>query len=682
MDKLPVSLTPDQSQAGEPARDRIASMTEQRSLIGRLRDNLAVLVAGTYAVISLCWIATTDRWLLGFADTLEATRALQTNKGWLFVVGTSLVLFFLLRHFCQAVSRERHTALATVQLMENSLAASGSAIWNTDLETRLVEMSPALRLKLGLPLDTAITLEDWAAYIHPDDRSGAVAGWRHNLREPNVEHTVRHRIKGPNGEEFWLEMRGRGIPGPDGTVTRVAGVAIDVTRTLRAEERANEVANYDMLTGLPNQRKFREELETRLARLQAGDNESLVVCRIDINRFADVNSSVGVSGGDEVLRLLGSRLRKTCGTGGLVTRLAADEFGLLLHSDGDMERIQSDVRALAVVIREPMQFGGVRLDLSASIGVAVAPTDGLSPETLMINADLALNRARKAQSDRPCFYATGMNEDFKARAQLSRELQTAIRSQSIRIFFQPIIRSKDRRLLGFEALARWRHPERGDVPPALFIPLAEELGLISQITQYMLREACFHLSSWNRQFGRDWLVAVNLSGKELSSPDLHRQVASVLSKTGLDPQCLELEVTENALTENMDLAATNLGRLRSIGVSLAIDDFGTGYSSLVALRRLPVSRLKIDRSFMKDYGVDQEDTAIVNSIIQLAKTLDLQLTAEGIEDEKTFTQVRSKGCQNVQGYMFGRPQSATDTLTYLSRRVEEEKLPPSRARAS
>jgi predicted signal transduction protein with EAL and GGDEF domain len=391
---------------------------------------------------------------------------------------------------------------------------------------------------------------------------------------------------------------------------------------------------------------------------------------------------VGVSGGDEVLRLLGSRLRKTCGGSGLVTRLAADEFGLLLQSDGDMDRIQADVRALAVAIRDPMQFGGMRLDLSASIGVAVAPTDGDSPETLMINADLALNRARKAQSHEPCFYATGMNEDFKARAQLTRELQTAIRSQSIRIFFQPIIRSKDRRLLGFEALARWRHPERGDVPPALFIPLAEELGLISQITQYMLREACFHLSSWNRQFGRDWLVAVNLSGKELSSPDLHKQVASVLSKTGLDPQCLELEVTENALTENMDLAATNLGQLRSIGVSLAIDDFGTGYSSLVALRRLPVSRLKIDRSFMKDYGTDQEDTAIVNSIIQLAKTLDLQLTAEGIEDEKTFTRIRSKGCQTVQGYLFGRPQSANDTLAYLARRAEEEKAPASRARAS
>jgi len=650
-----------------------ASSGDRRRLFGRCRSNFAVVISAVYALLGLCWIATTDRVLLLIAHNLEMSRVMQTSKGWLFVCGTALILFFLLRYFSRAVNRERRAAITTLKLMESSLAASGSSIWNTDLKRGIVEVSPALRAKLGVPEGKDISIGEWASFIHPDDYDEAADGWKANLSRPGIEHTVRHRTRSITGEEFWLEMRGRGIADEDGKVTKVSGVAIDVTRTLKAEERANEVANYDLLTGLPNQRKFREELEVGLASVKNGADRGLVVCRVDINRFADVNSALGVSGGDEVLRLVGSRLSKTCGDSGLVTRLAADEFGILLQSDGDPERIQSDVKALAMAVRDPMQFGDVRLDLSASIGVAVAPADGDSPETLMINADLALSRARKAQSAEACFYATGMNEDFKARAQLARELQTAIRSQSIKIYFQPIIRSRDRRLVGFEALARWRHPERGDVPPSLFIPLAEELGLIGEITQYMLREACFHLAQWNRKFGREWLVAVNLSGKELSSADLHKSVASILSKTGLDPRCLELEVTETALTENMDLAATNLGQLRSIGVSLAIDDFGTGYSSLVALRRLPVSRLKIDRSFMKDYGTDAEDTTIVNSIIQLARALDLELTAEGIEDEATFTQIRSKGCQNVQGYLFGRPQSAIDTLAYLGQQVETER---------
>ena len=475
-----------------------------------------------------------------------------------------------------------------------------------------------------------------------------------------------------SGEEIWLEVRGRGTADEQGGMKKLTGVAIDITKTRQAEERANEVANFDTLTGLPNQRKFREELERRLADLPPDGDQTLLVCRLDLDRFADVNSALGVSGGDEVLRIIGERLSKTCGSNGLVTRVAADEFGILLPSDGESQHAKSDIRAMAVAVRQPITFGETRLDITASIGVAVAPTDGTSSETLMVNADLALNQARKAQDDEPCFYASGMHEDFKARALLARDLQTAIRNQSIKVFFQPIIRGKDRRLAGFEALARWHHPERGNVPPYLFIPLAEELGLISQITQFMLREACFHLANWNQEFGREWMVAVNLSGRELCSPDLHKKVASVLSKTGLPPHCLELEVTENALTENMEMAATNLSKLRELGVSLAIDDFGTGYSSLVALRRLPVSRLKIDRSFVEKYGVDAEDTAIVNSIIQLAYALDLELTAEGIEEEPTFQQLRAQGCQFVQGYLFGRPESVSDTHEYLVKQVAEE----------
>ena len=637
-----------------------------------LRGDLAVMIVGLYTLFGLFWIATTDRLLLWLAPTPEMVTTLQTNKGWFFVAITGLMLFLLTRNFMQTVRSERAAALSTIELMEESLAASGSGIWSCDVEAGTVEISPSLSKKLGLPADQPLTIRQWRGMIHPDDLHIAVAGWERNANTPGVEQSARHRILSRSGEELWLEMRGRGTADEHGNMKRLTGVAIDITKTRQAEERANEVANFDTLTGLPNQRKFREELERRLADLTPDGDHTLMVCRLDLDRFADINGALGVSGGDEILRIIGERLSKTCGGNGLVTRVAADEFGILLPSDGDIQNAKSDIRALAVAVRQPITFGESRLDITASIGVAVAPQDGTSAETLMVNADVALNSARNnAQDDEPCFYASGMHEDFKARALLARDLQTAIRNQSIKVFFQPIIRGSDRRLAGFEALARWHHPERGNVPPYLFIPLAEELGLISQITEFMMREACFHLANWNREFGHDWMVAVNLSGRELCSPGLHKKVASVLSKTGLAPHCLELEVTENALTENMEMAATNLTKLRELGVSLAIDDFGTGYSSLVALRRLPVSRLKIDRSFVEKYGVDVEDTAIVNSIIQLAYALDLELTAEGIEEEATFQQLRAQGCQFVQGYLFGRPESVSDTHDFLVKEVAE-----------
>ena len=637
-----------------------------------LRGNLAVMIVGLYSLFGLFWIATTDRLLLWLAPTPEMVTSLQTNKGWFFVAITGMMLFLLTRNFMRAMRAERAEALSTIELMEESLAASGSGIWSCDVDAGTVEISPSLSRKLGVPADQPLTIRQWRQMIHPDDLHIAMAGWERNAAAPGTEQSARHRMVTPSGEELWLEMRGRGTADEQGSMRRLTGVAIDITKTRQAEERANEVANFDTLTGLPNQRKFREELERRLQDLPPESEKSLLVCRLDLDRFADVNSALGVSGGDEVLRIIGERLSKTCGSSGLVTRVAADEFGILLPNDGDSQNAKSDIRALAVAVRQPITFGETRLDITASIGVAVAPQDGTSAETLMVNADLALNGARNAQDDEPCFYASGMHEDFKARALLARDLQTAIRNQSIKVFFQPIIRGDDRRLAGFEALARWHHPERGNVPPYLFIPLAEELGLITQITEFMMREACFHLANWNREFGHDWMVAVNLSGRELCLPDLHKKVASILSKTGLAPHCLELEVTENALTENMEMAATNLSKLRELGVSLAIDDFGTGYSSLVALRRLPVSRLKIDRSFVEKYGVDAEDTAIVNSIIQLAYALDLELTAEGIEEETTFQQLRAQGCQFVQGYLFGRPESVSDTHEFLVREIAEE----------
>jgi diguanylate cyclase (GGDEF)-like protein/PAS domain S-box-containing protein len=629
------------------------------------RSNLAFIVSAIYSLAGIIWIYASDRLLALAHPPFAVLMQVQTSKGLIYVVLTALLLYGLLRAFSRTLIEDRSIAMESLARLEFALAASGGGVWNTDLAAGRQHLSKSFRQILGMEDGRELSIEKWMEIVHPEDRDIINGTMSALFRRPDLEHSCIARVRHGKGHYIWLSLRGRGIVDDKGRVARITGVATDITETRMAEHRAEELAYFDALTGLPNQRMFREELEKALHKLSAARDDTLVVCRLDLDRFVDINTALGVAGGDEVLRLVGQKLRKTCGASGLVTRLAADEFGILLTGLATPCAIHAEVKRLDHAIREPIRVMGTRLDLTASLGVTIAPWDGSTPEALMINADLALNRARKSRNNELAFYATGMNEDFRERALLARDLHAAIRDEAFEVYFQPIIRAFDRRLVGFEALARWTHKKRGIVSPTEFISLAEEMGLISQITQFMLREACQHMALWNRHFGENWFIAVNLSARQLCSLELDKEVAATLKTSGLKAQCLELEITENALTDNMETAAATLGRLRKLGVSLSIDDFGTGYSSLVALRRLPVSKLKIDRSFMENYGLDAENTAIVNSIIQLAHSLDLELTAEGIEDEQTFQQIRAQGCQNVQGYLFGYPDTAPKTLEFI-----------------
>ena len=433
----------------------------------------------------------------------------------------------------------------------------------------------------------------------------------------------------------------------------------DITERKRADEKIAHLAHYDGLTDLPNRILFRERLQDALNAIQPG--EQLAVLYIDIDEFKGVNDALGHPIGDELLKGVADRLRGCLKKTDVAARLGGDEFAVIQTAVKDRSEIIQLVDDIHSAIRQPLECTGHLITTDASIGIATAPCDGVDLDQLLKNADLALYGAKGDGRRTYRFFETGMDQRARARRNLELELRQAITDGSLEIYYQPVVNIEDGKISSCEALLRWRHPERGMISPAEFIPIAEDSGLINQLGLWVLNTACAEATSWPDHVR----VAVNVSPVQFRSPALALNVAATLAACGLSASRLELEITEAVLIRDDEAALDMLHQLRKLGVRIALDDFGTGYSSLSYLHRFPFDKIKIDRAFIKDIAGPGASSSIVQAVVNIAAASDMTTTAEGVETEQQRNLLYILGCTEMQGYLFSPAIPAADVRRLL-----------------
>ena len=435
----------------------------------------------------------------------------------------------------------------------------------------------------------------------------------------------------------------------------------DITEWLEAQAKISHMARHDALTGLPNRVLFHEQLEQGLRR--AASNDQLAVLCLDLDHFKDINDSLGHPVGDALLKEVGRRLKATVGEHDTVARLGGDEFAVVQIGRSEETAARSLAGRLVEVISTPYEIDDHQIVIGVSIGISLSPQDGSNSDELLKNADLALYRAKADGRGTYRFFETGMDARAQARRLLEMDLRAALQRNEFQVYYQPIRDVASDRVVAFEALLRWNHPQRGLIAPISFIPLAEETGLIVQLGEFVLQSACMDAVTWPD----DVDVAVNLSPVQFKSPNLIASVTGALAASGLNARRLELEITESVLLQNSEATLTTLHELRGMGVRISLDDFGTGYSSLSYLRSFPFDKIKIDRSFVSELATREDSMAIIRAVTGLGRSLGIVTTAEGVENDAQLELLRREGCTQAQGYLFSKPRPASDVALMLER---------------
>jgi diguanylate cyclase (GGDEF)-like protein len=435
----------------------------------------------------------------------------------------------------------------------------------------------------------------------------------------------------------------------------------EVERRIEAEQAARELAHQDSLTGLPNRRQFEQELKAATAAPPRIDGAHAVL-RLDLNDFKRVNDVYGHGTGDEVLINVAMRLQRAVREGDLVARVGGDEFAILARQLAGAEEATSIALRVIKELDQPIAIGSIQHQIGVGVGIALIPQDDQTDAEIMRKADIALYRAKAERGSASRFFEAAMDARIRERDLVERELRAAISDGAVQPFYQPLIDLRTKQVVGFEALARWTHPTLGDIPPVRFIPIAESCGLIDKLTDQLLRQAARAACQWPE----DVTLSFNISPSQLKDHTLGLRVLSILGESGLSPRRLEIEITESALVQDMESAQQVLGALRDAGVRIALDDFGTGYSSLYHLRNLKIDKIKIDRIFVDNMAREPEAAALVRALLGFGHGLGLTVTAEGVEQPEQATILMEQGCEQGQGYLYGRAMSATDATNFIA----------------
>ncbi len=507
-------------------------------------------------------------------------------------------------------------------------------------------------------------VRNWLPAMHADDRDRFRSTLDAILENRRGRIGQIFRLRANDGHYHWYALRARPVIGSDGEVVRCVGTLVNVTEQKKAEERLLHDAVHDNLTGLPNRELFLDRLSNVMNMARGESNLHPTVFIIDIDRFKQVNDSLGMSAGDTILLTISRRLGRLMKPQDTLSRLSSDQFGLLLASESDPGRIASFAEALRQAVRAPIAYAKREIVLTSSVGLITWTKTATTAEDFVKDAELAMYQAKRFGGDRiepfrPAFRAIGSDK-----LQLESDLRRALERDEISLVYQPIVKLDEGTIAGFEALMRWEHPRRGAISPSEFIPIAENSGLIIQLGLFAMQRAAEDLFAWQEQFPKlELFVSVNLSSTQLIRQDLINDVRSVLSRIHLNPGSLKLELTESVLMENPEQSTHVLARLKAMGIGLSLDDFGTGYSSLAYLTRFPFDIIKIDRSFVK--GDQPQKATLLRSIVSMAHDLGLAVVTEGVESESDALQLRQMGCEYVQSFMFGQPTSRDEATRMI-----------------
>ncbi len=622
----------------------------------------ALRAALMYGGLSLLWLLSTDYLLTSYFDGSEQLTRWQRMNGYIWVLFSAVMIFLvrarLFRFLGEGADLKR-------QREDQERLRQAGAVFDCTREGVLVSD------RSGVIVHVNRALVEITGYNPEEVLGRRPSMFKSGRHGPEFYQTVFKSLQdhGNWHGEIWNRRKSgeiypqwqtvRAITDAKGQVSHYVAVFSDISAIKKSQTDLVRLAHHDPLTDLPNRLLFTDRAEQALA-FSRRHNCGCALLLIDLDHFKIINDSLGHNVGDLLLKAVGDRLQSVFGKNFTVARLGGDEFAVLAESCAQVAQAVVMAQQVLELMKGAFEVDKHPLFVSASIGISVFPGDALNAEQLLRNADSALFKAKSAGREGYALYTEELTTHAQYRVEVASDLRRALERHELRVFYQPVHDLRTSRLIGVEALVRWEHPQRGLLTPGEFIPVAERTGLIAEIDAWVLEQACLQMRQWQSSGIHLSFVAVNISSRLFTRPELYTLVSTVLADTGLDPALLELEVTESAVMEDSHVALEQMHRLRALGLRLAIDDFGTGFSSLLRLKQLPVQKLKIDQGFVAGLPQDNDDAAIVRAVIALAQSMGLQVHAEGIEQVEQAQFLLDFNCDLGQGYWFGRPVPAQE----------------------
>ena len=625
-------------------------------------DGPSQLIAGTLiagvgiaglglVVVFACAVAWMSAFTLGFCFAMlfiDDGVGFQQTIAMLFVLGVAIVGVLTVARWAAGQLKTNadmgsQSESASLLLQEYEQRGVGW-LWQVDGENRVTYISSRMTALIGRP-STQILGNSLPSLLGGHAELGRVLLGKQPFTNLEME------LKTGRGHR-WISLTGDPIIDTAGRFEGFRGVGLDITDVRHTQERLTHLANVDVLSGLPNRGRVRQLLGEALRTATAG-NVPCAIMFLDLDGFKPVNDTFGHPKGDAVLQAVAKRLCDEVASDGHVGRLGGDEFAIVVPDAQSRRMIEQLADRIISAIAEPFLIDGVEIRIGVSVGCAFGPIDGATVDDLILKADLALYQAKDAGRGVVRYFSSELQSEQEDRVRLEADIRAALEARQFHLAFQPLVAAKTQKLIGFEALVRWNHPKRGFVPPNVFIPIAEECGMMGPLGEFIIDQACRAAASWPEPI----TVAINVSPKQIILPNLPNVVSQALARYKLPGNRIELEVTEGVFLDSSSRSLDILGRLRALGVGIALDDFGTGYSSIGYLNKAVFHKLKIDGSFVRDAGTKPGNIAIIKSIVSLAKDFRMSVTAEGVETAEDFERMRELGCDTIQGYLFGKPLS-------------------------
>ncbi len=659
------------------------------TVYGAYSSGVASKITIFYLVLGGAWITFSDNIVLMFTESTAILSQLQTIKGWFYIILTSLILFLLIKSNVQKLEKTKEKLLitnsdleATVEeliaiedelkekldeLKDNQqsmrmiqeryrLAIEGAndGIWDWDIRKNLFYFERTKKILGYKENELENNYQTFISLVHPEDLKLLQKNLKEHFERRTPYYICEYRLRTRSGSYKWILSRGKTIWDEENSKPiRMAGSHKDVTDRKRQEEKIYQLAYYDSLTALPNRAYFMDSFKLSLLEAK-GYNQQVGILFLDIDNFKRINDTLGHLSGDEVLVIISKVLSSCLKENETVFRLGGDEFLVLQTEASEAQTVETAERIVSV-LRTPIRLQGHEFYLTSSIGIAIFPQHGEEEEALFRNADTAMYKAKELGKNGYQLFTSSINEVIMRKMEIEGELRHAIERNELVLYYQPIMDTKTGDIVSAEALLRWVHPLKGIIPPMEFIPVAEESGLIREIGNWVIREACRQNSRWQQLQLPHIRVAVNISAYQFQQKNLLDKIIEALDEAGLEPSYLSIEITETVAMEDLSYTTEIVRKMTEHGLSIALDDFGTGYSSLNYLKTLPINTVKIDKTFIQDLDSKRNEKQIAQAIITLAHSLNCKVTAEGVEKREELEFLKHQNCDFVQGFLFHKP---------------------------